>query len=68
MKTIRLDAAQHSALTVMLNIELRNRNLRKGYADTLNGIFKQLAGRDHDVWSRCSYYPDCDHLELGGAK
>jgi hypothetical protein len=48
MKTIELDDEQETHLTILLNIELRDRNLSDEYRLTLNGIFKQLAGRDHE--------------------
>ena len=45
---IELDGLQHASLMVMLNIELRNLKLTSNYATALNGMFKQLAGRDHE--------------------
>ena len=37
------------ALIILLNIELRIVQ-----SDHLNGIFRQLVGRDHDAWARAN--------------
>ena len=50
MKKIILTKVEEGDLIICLNCELR---VVKGpHADSLNSIFRQLTGRDHDVWAR----------------
>lgn len=48
---VSFNQSQKDNLTILLNIELRQRGLAYQYADTLNDMFKQLVGRDHDVYA-----------------
>jgi len=43
-----LTEPQETALTILLNLELRDPSLRKQYASTLNGMFRQLVKRNHE--------------------
>lgn len=45
---ILLTDKQETDLVIMLNIELRNRQLTKEYRESINGIYKQLVGHDHE--------------------
>ena len=49
---LSLTLRQTQDLSIMLNMKLRERGLAKDYATRLNDIFKQLAGRDHDVYKK----------------
>jgi len=54
MKTLTLTRDQEMSLLVTLNCELRVTTGKA--AHPLNEVFRQLAGRDHDVYAR--YHPD----------
>tara|TARA_Y100000310_G_C20377755_1_gene666557 strand:+ start:531 stop:746 length:216 start_codon:yes stop_codon:yes gene_type:complete len=47
-KTLELDEDSVSPLTVLLNIELRDSE--NGDGESLNEVFKQLTGKDHQYW------------------
>lgn len=48
--TLELTPEQKTSLVVLLNCELRVET--GGGSHPLNEIFRQLAGRDHDVYAR----------------
>lgn len=45
---LELDELQKTSLIVMLNSQLRSREITFNYATALNGMFNQLVGRDHE--------------------
>jgi len=46
VQVLYLTKSQATTLSILLNIDLRRCGTE--YRDTMNSIFKQLAGRDHD--------------------
>lgn len=58
MKTLRLTDHQEEILTIQLNKDLRDKNLRADFAEALNDMFSQLNCHDHpDYLKNRDYYP-----------
>lgn len=45
---LNLNKKSCSSLTVLLNIELRSNVMSHEYAESLNNVFKELTGHDHE--------------------
>jgi hypothetical protein len=63
MKTLHLDKQQEGALIVTLNMELRA--VTGVAAHPLNEIFRQLVGRDHDVFTSVTGLNGQNQTSLG---